>query len=69
MSQWTNILTIADLKARYELTSNLDARFARDENYFWSTRTIDQLHILQHQAWLTNSADQWQLARSYLALK
>lgn len=67
-SQWTHILTQAELDAQFELTHSLDPRFAREQRRFYATRTENELKALINQAWLCNDADGYQMARSYLAL-
>lgn len=69
MSQWVEILTAAQIEARFQMTAKLDPRFARDQKHFYETRTLAQLDAHAHQSWLCNEADSYQLARSFRALK
>jgi hypothetical protein len=67
-SQWTHVLTQAEIDARFDLTHAVDPRFAREQRRFYATRTSNELKALINQAWLCNDADGYQMARSYLAL-
>lgn len=67
MSKWVDILTVEELDALYALTAKIDPSFARQDREWWESRSIAQLSALKHQAWLTNDADQFQRAGSYLA--
>jgi hypothetical protein len=68
MSQWADILSWEQLKANHDLTASLDPAFANRELCFWTSRTVKQLQVLKAQAWNVNDGEQWQKARSYLAL-
>ena len=67
-SQWSDILSSAELEAHYTLTASLDPRFAKEERAFYESRTVNQLEVLAAQAWNCNEATAYQLARSYAAL-
>ena len=68
-SQWTKILSTAELDAYHASTAELDAAFAHRSREFYLSRTLGQLRALEHQAWLTCEPNLYQLARSYAALK
>lgn len=67
-SQWTDILSTAELDAHYALTASLDPRFAAGERAFYESRTASQLRVLTAQTWNCNEPTGYQLARSYAAL-
>jgi len=66
-SQWSHVLSAAELAAHYELTASLDPSFARRERDFYESRTAPELRALQAGAWNACQADTYQMARSYLA--
>ena len=68
-SQWTDILSSAELDAQYALTASLDPAFARRQREFYEVRTIPQLQALAAQAWNCGDPDGYQLARSHAALR
>lgn len=68
MSQWSHILSRAELEAHYALTASLDPRFAADERTFYEGRSFNQLNALSAQAWDCNEPTAYQLARSYASL-
>ncbi len=65
---WTDILSYEQIQANYALTAKLDPAFVTRQISFWSSRSIRQLETLKAQAWYANDAEQYQMARSYLAL-
>lgn len=65
---WTEILSYEQITAQFAKMSELDPGFARKSIDFWSTRTVRQLRSLKSGAWYSNQPEQFQLARSYLAL-
>lgn len=69
MSPWTCTLTADELEAHYTLTASIDPSFAKRERTFWESRTEGQLRALAAQAWNTNDSDQYQIARTYLAMR
>lgn len=68
-SQWTDILSAAELDAQYALTASLDPAFARRQREFYEGRTVPQLQALATQAWNCCDPDGYQLARSHAALQ
>lgn len=68
-NQWTEVLSPAELAARTAFTATLDPAFAARDKAFYDSRTAAQLRSLVAQAWKTNQADSYQVARSYLELK
>jgi len=68
MSQWSEILNAAQLKAYHARTAQLDPAFAAKQAAFYESRSADQLDVLTSQAWESNTPDTYQLARSYRAL-
>jgi hypothetical protein len=68
MSKWTDILTEQQLEERYATTANLDPYFAYSQRVFWESRTIAQLNAIATQAWLSNDAELFQMARSYISI-
>ena len=69
MSQWSHILTAAELDARFALTAKLDPRFAREQRAWYETRTVQQLRSEMNGSWNANDSDGYQLARSFIAMK
>lgn len=69
MSQWSHILTAAELHAHYTLTAKLDPAFAASERAYYETRTLNQLRALAAQAWECCTPTAYQLARSHAALQ
>lgn len=69
MSQWSHILTAAELDEQFALTASLDPSFARQQREWYETRTIAQLKGAAAGAWTANEPDGYQLARSFIALK
>lgn len=69
MDAWKDILTVDQIVERHELTAKIDPSFARDEREFWETRIPFQLRAMVAQAWDCNDPSQYQLARSYAALR
>lgn len=67
MSQWSVVLSGAQLDALHALTASLDPRFAAGERAFYLSRTPAQLRTLAVQAWDANEPTTYQLARSYAA--
>jgi hypothetical protein len=67
-NHWVDILSQEELDGFHEMTANLDPSFAAGARKFWESRTESDLTALANQAWLTNDGDQYQLARSYLAV-
>lgn len=66
MSQWTEILSPAQLDEHYARTAALDPVFARKQRAFYESRGDEQLRAIAAGAWQANDADTYQLARSYL---
>lgn len=69
MSQWSHILTAAEIDAQFALTASLDPSFARQQREWYETRTTNELRSAMNGAWNANDSDGYQLARSFLALK
>ncbi|MBO1023281.1 hypothetical protein IPU75_00970 [Ochrobactrum sp. SD129] len=69
MSQWTHILTAAEIDAYVAKVESLDPAFAAEQKRFYEAQSVGDLCALMHQSWLCNDADGYQLARSYKALK
>lgn len=69
MSQWSQILTTAEINAYHALTASLDPAFAAKERAWYESRTVNQLKSSAAQAWDWNHPTAYQLAKSYLALK
>ena len=67
-SQWSHILTPAELEAHHALTASIDPRFAAGERAFYEGRTANQLRVLAAQAWDCCEPTGYQMARSYAAL-
>lgn len=67
-SQWVDVLTAEQIEEHHSRTAELDPSFATGSRRFWESRTENELAALVHQAWLTNDGDQYQMARSYLAV-
>ncbi len=68
-NHWAAILTAAEIDAHHALTAQLDRSFAARQREFYASRTPGQLASLAHQAWMCNEGEQYQLARSYAALR
>lgn len=68
VNPWRDLLTADELQTYWNDTAKLDARFARQAKAYWESRTVSQCDALASQAWLCNSSDQYQLARSYAAI-
>lgn len=68
-SQWTDILSAAELDAQYALTASLNPAFARLQREFYEGRTVPQLQAFATQAWNCGDPDGYQLARSHAALR
>ena len=69
MSEWNVILTPEQIEERLIQTERLDPSFGRKVREFWETRTLEQLRALKSGAWLANDGDQYQMARSYIAME
>ncbi len=69
MSQWTHVLTAAEIDAYVAKVESLDPAFAAEQKRFYEAQTISGLSALMHQSWLCNDATGYQLARSYKTLK
>jgi len=69
MSQWSHVLTAAEIEAQFALTASLDPSFARQQREWYETRTVAQLKGAAAGAWTANDSDGYQLARSFIALK
>jgi hypothetical protein len=69
MSQWTRILTAAELDTLFALTAKLDPRFARQQREWYEARTVQELRSHMNGAWNANDSDGYQMARSFIALK
>lgn len=67
MSQWTEILSPAQLDEHYDRAAALDPVFARKQRAFYESRGDEQLRAIAAGAWQSNSPETYQLARSYLA--
>ena len=67
-TQWNSLLSSEELTAHYRLTESLDPAFARAQREFYESRTVSQLEVLAHQAWLCCDADGYQMAQTYSAL-
>lgn len=65
---WTDVLSQEELDDLHEKTADLDPAFAAASRRYWASRTENELSALAQQAWLTNDPDQYQMARSYLAV-
>jgi hypothetical protein len=68
MNHWGETLSAEQLEARYALTASLDPVFARDDRQYWESRTASQLRTLAAGAWCANQGEQYQMARTYLAV-
>lgn len=69
MSQWTHVLTPAEIAAHHALIASIDPAFSVRDREYWEKRTEGELRSLMFGAWNCNDADAYQIARSYLALK
>ena len=69
MSQWSHILTAAELDEQFALTARLDPSFARQQREWYEARTVQELRSHMNGAWNANDSDGYQLARSFIALK
>ena len=67
MSQWSTILTPAEIEASHAFTARLDPRFAAADRAFYESQDLPQLRALAAQAWDSNSPTAYQMARSYAA--
>jgi hypothetical protein len=68
MSQWSKILTPAEIDAYHALIARLDAAFATGDRKWWMSRTADELRAEAAASWNANTPTTYQLARSYLAM-
>lgn len=69
MTQWTDILTPEMLAARAALIASIDPAFAAAQTAFYAAQTVPQLKAIIAGAWTANDPENYQIARSYLALK
>ena len=69
MNKWTDTLNAEGIANWHAKTATLDPNYARKEREFYESRTESQLRGLVSGAWMSNSADQYMLARSYLELR
>lgn len=69
MNHWSHILTAVELEAHYALTASIDPAFAAKEQAFYESRTYDQLKALAAQAFDSNQATAYQLAKTYASFK
>lgn len=67
MSEWSVILTPAQIEARFAATEAHDPCHGRKVRDFWETRTLGQLRALKSGAWEANDGEQYQMARSLIA--
>lgn len=66
--QWNKVLSASELAASHAATAVIDPRFAKGDEAFYRSRSVNQLRALVHQAWLCCEPTGYQMARSYLAL-
>lgn len=69
MSQWSHVLSQAEINAYHALTASLDPAYASGERAWYESRTVNQLKVAAAQAWDANIPTAYQLAKSYLVLK
>jgi len=68
MSQWSKILSPAEIEASHARTAALDPAFAARDRAFYQSRTINELRALAVGSWNCNNATGYQMAQSYGAM-
>lgn len=69
MSKWATILTPAQIDAHFAIYPEFGRISRADMRAPWERRTVDELKVARHQAWLCNDGESFMLARSFLALR
>jgi hypothetical protein len=69
MSHWATILTPVQLEAHFAIYGEYGRINRHNLRASWEGRTVDQLKVARHQAWLCNDGHSFMLARSFLAIR
>lgn len=68
-SPWAHALSAKETDRKFERYASFAPSMAVDVRAFYETRTEGQLELLAAQAWRCSEAEDYQLARSFLAIK